>query len=203
MDWLQNYIFPAEAEFVDDEFVRIGTELACWEMIRGGTTTFVDMYYYPDTIAEVVESCGMRALISATVIDQRSPDAESAADSIARAVERLLIEADAYYRSGDAGLPDLSWRCAMAIRTARDVYSAIGQRLRRVDCDPVAGRQYVPLAAKLRLGVGVSGGLGLREIDPVLEAAPVAGRVVAGRSFVARALQLGVDRTVRDLRERI
>ncbi len=87
MDWLQNYIFPAEVEFVDAEFVRIGTELACWEMIRGGTTTFVDMYYYPDTIAEVVERCGMRALISATVIGQRSPDAEGADDSIAKGVE--------------------------------------------------------------------------------------------------------------------
>jgi len=82
MEWLQNYIFPAEVEFVDAEFVRIGTELACWEMIRGGTTTFVDMYYYPDTIAQVVEDCGMRALISATVIDQRSPDAENADDGI-------------------------------------------------------------------------------------------------------------------------
>jgi len=84
MDWLQNYIFPAEVAFVDDEFVRIGTELACWEMIRGGTTTFVDMYYYPDMIAQVVERCGMRAYISATVIDQRSPDAESAADSLVK-----------------------------------------------------------------------------------------------------------------------
>jgi 5-methylthioadenosine/S-adenosylhomocysteine deaminase len=82
MDWLNNYIFPAEVEFVDSEFVRIGTELACWEMIRGGTTTFVDMYYFPDTIADIVDSCGMRAMISATVIDQRSPDAENAVDSI-------------------------------------------------------------------------------------------------------------------------
>ncbi len=86
MDWLNNYIFPAEVEFVDSNFVRIGTELACWEMIRGGTTTFVDMYYYPDTIAEVVDSCGMRALISATVIDQRSPDAENASDSIDKGI---------------------------------------------------------------------------------------------------------------------
>lgn len=86
MDWLTNYIFPAEVQFVDKEFVRIGTELACWEMIRGGTTTFVDMYYFPDTIAEVVDSCGMRALISATIIDQRSPDAESAADSINKGI---------------------------------------------------------------------------------------------------------------------
>ena len=93
MDWLNNYIFPAEVEFVDAEFVRIGTELACWEMIRGGTTTFVDMYYYPDTIAEVVDSCGMRALVSATVIDQRSPDAEGAGDSLDKGgafIERWL-----------------------------------------------------------------------------------------------------------------
>ena len=86
MDWLNNYIFPAEVEFVDSEFVRIGTELACWEFIRGGTTTFVDMYYYPDTIADVVEDCGLRAMISATVIDQRSPDAENADDSLEKGV---------------------------------------------------------------------------------------------------------------------
>jgi 5-methylthioadenosine/S-adenosylhomocysteine deaminase len=84
LDWLTNYIFPAEVEFVDPEFVRIGTELACWEMIRGGTTTFVDMYYYPDIIAQVVESCGLRAYVSATVIDQRSPDAEDATDSLGK-----------------------------------------------------------------------------------------------------------------------
>ncbi|MDH5303810.1 MAG: amidohydrolase family protein [Gammaproteobacteria bacterium] len=87
MDWLNNYIFPAEVEFVDAEFVRIGTELACWEMIRGGTTTFVDMYYYGDVVADVVERCGLRALVSATVIDQRSPDAENAADSIKKGSE--------------------------------------------------------------------------------------------------------------------
>jgi 5-methylthioadenosine/S-adenosylhomocysteine deaminase len=87
MTWLNDYIFPAEVEFVDAEFVRIGTELACWEMIRGGTTTFVDMYYHPDAIASVVESCGMRAYISATVIGQRSPDAEGAQDSITKGLE--------------------------------------------------------------------------------------------------------------------
>ena len=86
IEWLNDYIFPSEVEFVDAELVRIGTELACWEMIRGGTTTFVDMYYFPDTIADVVDSCGLRALISATVIDQRSPDAENAADSIQKGI---------------------------------------------------------------------------------------------------------------------
>ncbi len=87
MEWLNDYIFPAEVKFVDADFVRIGTELACWEMIRGGTTTFVDMYYFPDIVAEVVESCGMRAMVSATVIDQRSPDAENASDSIRKGLE--------------------------------------------------------------------------------------------------------------------
>jgi 5-methylthioadenosine/S-adenosylhomocysteine deaminase len=87
MDWLNNYIFPAEVEFVNEKFVRVGTELACWEMIRGGTTTFVDMYYYGDVVANVVERCGMRALVSATVIDQPSPDAENAADSIRKGTE--------------------------------------------------------------------------------------------------------------------
>ena len=87
IEWLNNYIFPAEVEFVDADFVRIGTELACWEMIRGGTTMFVDMYYFPDVVAEVVESCGMRAMVSATVIDQRSPDAENASDSIRKGLE--------------------------------------------------------------------------------------------------------------------
>jgi 5-methylthioadenosine/S-adenosylhomocysteine deaminase len=82
MTWLNDYIFPAEVEFVDPEFVRIGTELACWEMIRGGTTTFVDMYYYPDAVAEAVESCGLRAVIATTVIDQKSPDAADASDSL-------------------------------------------------------------------------------------------------------------------------
>lgn len=43
IDWLRKYMFPLEVRFVDAEFVRIGTELACWEMIRGGTTTFLDM----------------------------------------------------------------------------------------------------------------------------------------------------------------
>ena len=86
LDWLNNYIFPAEVKFVDADFVRIGTELACWEMIRGGTTTFVDMYYFPDIAAQVAESCGMRALISAAVIDQKSPDAENAADSLDKGI---------------------------------------------------------------------------------------------------------------------
>ena len=85
-EWLEKYIFPAEVRLVDADFVRVGTELACWEMIRGGTTTFVDMYYFPDTVAEVVESCGMRAIVVPGVIDQPSPDASDGKQSLAQAI---------------------------------------------------------------------------------------------------------------------
>jgi 5-methylthioadenosine/S-adenosylhomocysteine deaminase len=85
IDWLRKYIFPTEVKFANAEFVRIGTELACWEMIRGGTTTFVDMYYFPESVAKAVESCGLRAMIAPTVIDQKSPDAENAEDSLRKA----------------------------------------------------------------------------------------------------------------------
>ena len=82
MDWLLNYIFPTEVRFVDADFVRIGTELSCWEMIRGGTTTFVDMYYFADSTAQAVETCGIRAVVSTTLIDQPSPDAENISEGI-------------------------------------------------------------------------------------------------------------------------
>jgi len=87
IDWLRKYIFPTEVKFANAEFVRIGTELACWEMIRGGTTTFLDMYYFPDSVAKAVEGCGVRAMIAPTVIDQKSPDAENAEDSLRKAAE--------------------------------------------------------------------------------------------------------------------
>src|SRR5207237_1632388 len=62
MEWLQKYIFPAEAKNVDESFVRWGTKLGCLEMIEGGTTTFVDMYYFEDAIAEETARAGMRAV---------------------------------------------------------------------------------------------------------------------------------------------
>jgi 5-methylthioadenosine/S-adenosylhomocysteine deaminase len=86
MTWLNQYVFPMEARFVDPEFVRIGTELACWEMIRGGTTSFVDMYFYPEVIAGVVERCGLRAVVAAPHIDFPSPGFKGWDDSFAAAV---------------------------------------------------------------------------------------------------------------------
>ena len=89
-DWLQQVIFPLENAHVDESFVRTGTELACWEMLRGGTTTFVDMYFFPDAVAETVESCGARAIVVPTVMDQASPDARTGAESLAQAIDFVI-----------------------------------------------------------------------------------------------------------------
>ena len=68
-EWLTKYIFPAEAKNVDEAFVRAGTRLGLAEMIRGGTTTYSDMYYFEDTIADETKKAGMRGVLGETVID--------------------------------------------------------------------------------------------------------------------------------------
>ena len=60
MEWLTKFIFPAEAKNVSPAFVKAGTDLACLEMIRGGTTTFADMYYYESDVAASVDKAGLR-----------------------------------------------------------------------------------------------------------------------------------------------
>jgi len=74
MEWLQKYIFPAEAKNVNEEFVRWGTRLGCLEMITGGTTTYVDMYYFEDAIADETAKAGMRAVLGETLLDFPAPD---------------------------------------------------------------------------------------------------------------------------------
>jgi len=76
-EWLTRYIFPAEAKNVTREFVYWGTLLACWEMIRGGTTTFVDMYYYESSVAKAVAQAGLRAILAETILDLPSPDSRT------------------------------------------------------------------------------------------------------------------------------
>jgi len=69
MDWLQHFIFPAEAKNVDRDFVRWGTRLAAAEMIESGTTTFTDMYYFESDIAAEARNAGLRAVVGETMID--------------------------------------------------------------------------------------------------------------------------------------
>ena len=85
MDWLQKYIFPAEAKTVSPAFVRTGTRLAALEMIRSGTTTYVDMYYFEEEIAKATKEAGLRAVLGQTVIEFPVADAKTPAEALARA----------------------------------------------------------------------------------------------------------------------
>ncbi len=73
-EWLTKFIFPAEAKNVDEQFVRAGTRLGLAEMIRGGTTTYCDMYYFEDAIADETKKAGVRGVLGETVIDFPAPD---------------------------------------------------------------------------------------------------------------------------------
>jgi 5-methylthioadenosine/S-adenosylhomocysteine deaminase len=88
-DWLENYIFPAEARNVDAEFVRWGTRLACLEMARYGTTTYTDMYYFEDVIAETTREAGLRGVLGQTIIGFPAPDYKTT-DAALRGTERYL-----------------------------------------------------------------------------------------------------------------
>ncbi len=83
--WLLGYMMPVEREFVSPDFCRLGTRLACAEMIRSGVTCFADMYYFEDAVAEAASEVGMRALCSQTVVKFPAPDAASYEDSLALA----------------------------------------------------------------------------------------------------------------------
>jgi 5-methylthioadenosine/S-adenosylhomocysteine deaminase len=85
MDWLQKYIFPAEAKTVSPEFVRIGTRLAALEMIQSGTTLYADMYYFEEEVARVTTAAGLRGVLGQTVIEFPVPDARTPADALKRA----------------------------------------------------------------------------------------------------------------------
>lgn len=94
-DWLENAIFPAEAKNVDREFVRWGTRLALYEMALSGTTTFTDMYYFEDTVAEETRAAGLRAVLGQSIIGFPAPDFKTP--------EEQLAAAEAFLRKYDDG----------------------------------------------------------------------------------------------------
>lgn len=88
-EWLEKYIFPAEARNVKPDFVEWGTRLALVEMIRSGTTTYADMYYFEDVIARVTKQAGMRGVLGETILQFPSPDSKTTADAM-RYTEEFL-----------------------------------------------------------------------------------------------------------------
>jgi 5-methylthioadenosine/S-adenosylhomocysteine deaminase len=82
-DWLNKYIFPAESRFVTRDFVTWSTRLSLLEMLRGGTTTVADMYYFEEQVAEAAKAAGMRGVLGETVIGFPSPDSKTPAAELA------------------------------------------------------------------------------------------------------------------------
>jgi 5-methylthioadenosine/S-adenosylhomocysteine deaminase len=80
--WLMGYMMPVEREFVRSDFCWLGTQLACAEMIRGGTTCFGDMYYYEEAVADAAAQAGLRAVCAETVLRYPTPDALSYDESL-------------------------------------------------------------------------------------------------------------------------
>ncbi len=87
MDWLQNHIWPAESKWVNEKFVQLGTELAIAEMLRGGTTCFNDMYFFPDVAARVASKAGIRATVGLIALDFPTVWARDADEYIDKGLE--------------------------------------------------------------------------------------------------------------------
>ena len=83
--WLQGFMWPVEREFVSPDFVRLGTQLACAELIRTGVTCYADMYYFEENVAQATSEAGLRAVCSQTVLKFPVADAVSFEDSLAAA----------------------------------------------------------------------------------------------------------------------
>lgn len=90
MDWLNNYIFPAEAKNVNPHLAYWGSLLACAEMIKSGTTTFCDMYIFEDDTARAAKEAGLRCLIGEVLFDFPSPSCQTPEEGLA--YTRRLIE---------------------------------------------------------------------------------------------------------------
>ncbi len=82
MTWLQDHIWPAEGQWVSEDFIRDGTELAIAEQVKGGITCFSDMYFYPQAICGVVHDSGVRAQVAIPVLDFPIPGARDSAEAI-------------------------------------------------------------------------------------------------------------------------
>ena len=91
MTWLTKYMFPIEARFVSPEFVRAGAQLACWEMIASGTTTFADGYFFEVQAARAADEAGLRAIPGQGILDVPTPDARNGAEGLSRA-EKFLAD---------------------------------------------------------------------------------------------------------------
>lgn len=158
-DWLTKYIFPAEARNVSEEFVRAGTRLGLAEMIRGGTTTYCDMYYFEDAIADETTKAGVRGVLGETVIDFPVADNKTNAEAMAY-VEKfvkhwqgsdLITPAIAPHAPYTVSEEHLKAARAFSDRTGAPIVTHISETKREVD-DSIKAKGASPVDYLARIG---------------------------------------------------
>jgi 5-methylthioadenosine/S-adenosylhomocysteine deaminase len=158
-EWLTKYIFPAEAKNVTEEFVRVGTRLGLAEMIRGGTTTYCDMYYFEDAIADETFKAGMRGVLGETVIDFPVADNKTNEQAMAyaeRFVSRwkgnaLIVPAIAPHAPYTVSEAHLKAVRAFSDRTGAPIVTHISETKREVD-DSIKAKGASPIDYLNRIG---------------------------------------------------
>ena len=158
-EWLTKYIFPAEAKNVTEEFVRVGARLGLAEMIRGGTTTYCDMYYFEDAIADETFKAGMRGVLGETVIDFPVADNKTNEEAMAY-VEKfvshwkgnaLIIPAIAPHAPYTVSEDHLKAIRAFSDRTGAPIVTHISETKREVD-DSLKAKGASPIDYLNRIG---------------------------------------------------
>jgi 5-methylthioadenosine/S-adenosylhomocysteine deaminase len=158
-EWLTKYIFPAEAKNVTEEFVRVGTRLGLAEMIRGGTTTYCDMYYFEDAIADETAKAGVRGVLGETVIDFPVADNKTNAEAMAY-VEKfvshwkgheLIVAAIAPHAPYTVSEDHLKAARAFSDRTGAPIVTHVAETKRELD-DSVKDKGASPVAYLERIG---------------------------------------------------
>jgi len=158
-EWLTKYIFPAEAKNVTEEFVRVGTRLGLAEMIRGGTTTYCDMYYFEDAIADETAKAGVRGVLGETIIDFPVADNKTNAEGMAyveKFVARwkgheLIVPAIAPHAPYTVSEEHLKAARAFSDRTGAPIVTHISETKRELD-DSVKAKGASPVAYLDRIG---------------------------------------------------
>jgi 5-methylthioadenosine/S-adenosylhomocysteine deaminase len=158
-DWLTKYIFPAEAKNVSEEFVRVGTRLGLAEMIRGGTTTYCDMYYFEDAIADETAKAGVRGVLGETIIDFPVADNKTNAEGMAyveKFVQKwkgheLIVPAIAPHAPYTVSEEHLKAVRAFSDRTGAPIVTHISETKREVD-DSIKAKGASPITYLARIG---------------------------------------------------
>jgi 5-methylthioadenosine/S-adenosylhomocysteine deaminase len=158
-EWLTKYIFPAEAKNVTEDFVRVGARLGLAEMIRSGTTTYCDMYYFEDAIADETFKAGMRGVLGETVIDFPVADNKTNAEAMAYADRfvkhwqgnALIVPAIAPHAPYTVSQEHLTAVRAFSDRTGAPIVIHISETKREVD-DSIKDKGASPIDYLNRFG---------------------------------------------------